>query len=188
MIASLRGTVTALGLSSVVLDVNGVGYQVNVSPRTALALRTGELVSLHTALIVREDAFTLYGFSEPRELELFDLLRSVTGVGPKSALAVVASVDAGEIASAVANEDDAVFKRVSGIGPKTAKLITVTLAGKLQATAQTFNPDLVAALTGLGYNENAAKAALRDSSGESDSELLRAALARLSATKLGEQR
>jgi Holliday junction DNA helicase RuvA len=185
MIASLTGTVTAVTLSSVVLEVSGVGYLVSVAPKHALELSVGSEAKLSTALIVREDAFQLFGFRDQRELALFDLLRTVTGVGPKSALAVVGSVGPDEIANAVAHEDDAVFRRVSGIGPKTAKLITVTLAGKLQATSSAISADLVSALLGLGFTEANAREALRSAAGESDAEKLRSALVLLSSSKSG---
>ena len=185
MISTLKGFVTHVTLTSLVLDVNGVGYLVNVTPKTALDARIGEEQLLYTALIVREDAFSLFGFSDARELELFDLLRSVTGVGPKSALSVVGSIGPEEIANAVAHEDDGVFKRVSGIGPKTAKLITVTLAGKMQATVSSVSADLLAALSGLGFNEARSREALGKAVGETDAEKLRSALKILSSQKIG---
>jgi Holliday junction DNA helicase RuvA len=123
VIASLTGTVFSLTQHQLVIDVAGVGYQVFVTPQTSSQLRLGESARLHTALIVREDAFTLFGFSNLEELEMFDLLRSVTGVGPKSALGILASLTADQIRVAVLSEDDAAFRSVSGIGPKTAKLI-----------------------------------------------------------------
>ncbi len=86
---------------------------------------------MHTALVVREDDLSLYGFAEADELAVFDLLRGVSGVGPKSAMGVLAAMSPAELAQAVSLEDDGAFRRVSGIGPKTAKLIVVSLAGKL---------------------------------------------------------
>lgn len=115
---------------------------------------------------------TLFGFENAESLELFDALLSVSGVGPRSALAVLAELEPAEILTAVVNEDDAAFRKVSGIGPKTAKLIVVQLAGKLTAltltgsTGQkaTVQPDVsvavVHALVGLGWNERVARDAL----------------------------
>lgn len=200
MIASLSGTVLALNQQQVIIDVSGVGYQVFITPETSLALKVGEGVRLHTALIVREDAFTLFGFGTLEELEMFDLLRSVTGVGPKSALGILASMSSDAIRVAVISEDDGAFKRVSGIGPKTAKLITVTLAGKLaglpaSSTAKTGNSasavdlsNLIAALQGLGWNERQASDAVRavatDLGPQAGADaLLKAALAQLGSTK-----
>lgn len=177
MIASLNGTVFALTQHQVVLDVAGVGYQVFITPQTSAELRTGSSARLHTALIVREDAFTLFGFPSQEELEMFDLLRSVTGVGPKSALGILSALTAYQIRDAVLAEDDAAFRSVSGIGPKTAKLITVTLAGKLSGIVTVANKnsdsaqvsaakvDLASvslALQGLGWPERAATQAVRD--------------------------
>ncbi len=133
MISSLRGTVLAASNGSAVVEVGGVGYAVAATPQLVLGLRVGAEALIHTALIVREDDLSLYGFASRDELAVFDLLRGVTGVGPKSARGVLAAMSPSEIAAAVAAEDDAAFRRVSGIGPKTAKLIVVSLAGKLMA-------------------------------------------------------
>jgi Holliday junction DNA helicase RuvA len=200
VIASLSGTVLALNQQQVIIDVSGVGYQVFITPETSLALILGEGVRLHTALIVREDAFTLFGFPTLEELEMFDLLRSVTGVGPKSALGILAGMSSDAIRVAVISEDDGAFKRVSGIGPKTAKLITVTLAGKLAglpATAPakpgTSAPavdlsNLIAALQGLGWSERQASDAVRAVAADLGPQagadaLLKAALAQLGSSK-----
>lgn len=180
MIASLRGTVQRLQLGVAVIEVHGVGYLVNISPALGAALTVGQETFMHTANIVREDANVLFGFAEALELEMFELLRSVTGVGPKSALGIVSAVGVDEIKSAVINEQDSVFRAVSGIGPKTAKLITVTLAGRLIGSAVAANADLIAALVGLGYKESVATAALRDATGSDQQSKLRSALAILS--------
>ena len=131
MIASLTGTVQSSTLNSLVLDVSGVGYLVQVTPSLALSVKVGDSLALVTAFVVREDAFTIYGFASNEELQTFDLLRSVTGVGPKSAMSIIHQLGVEALSQAVATEDDSAFKTVSGIGPKTAKLIVVTLAGKL---------------------------------------------------------
>lgn len=180
MIASLRGLVQRNILGTLVLDVNGVGYLVNVSPALSASLNLGDELLLHTAYIVREDAHQIFGFAYQAELEMFELLRSVTGVGPKSALGIVSAVGVDEIRHAVANEQDAVFKAVTGIGPKTAKLITVTLAGKFVSGGSGQDSDLIAALVGLGYKEATASAALRQVAGEDAQTKLRAALKLLS--------
>jgi len=172
VIASLRGTVSALATGRAVLEVAGVGYAIALTERHARDLRCGDTVHVHTALVVREDDMSLFGFADEVELGLFELLRTVSGVGPKSALGVLGAMDADAIARAIAEGDDAPFRAVSGIGPKTAKLIVVTLAGKLQspstprpAGGASPNPDssqaaagtaLVAALTGLGWPERTA--------------------------------
>jgi Holliday junction DNA helicase RuvA len=201
VIASLSGTVLALSQTQVIIDVSGVGYQVFVAPQTSMQLTVGDSTLLHTALIVREDSMTLYGFANTEELELFHLLHSVTGVGPKSALAVLAELSADQIRMAVLSEDDTSFKRVSGIGPKTAKLITVTLAGKLNGisasatTASTAKPksgvdlsNLTLALQGLGWPERSAAEAVRSAASDlgelaTADALLKAALAKLGGGK-----
>lgn len=165
MISSLRGTVLSTAADSVVIEVGGVGFAVAVPGDVAHTARLGHELRLNTALIVREDALSLYGFVDPGELEVFGHLLSVTGVGPKSALGVLSHLSVDQIAAAVAADDDAPFRRVSGIGPKTAKLIVLQLAGKLQAPvtapAAAGIPDeigsqLVAALIGLGWSERVA--------------------------------
>ena len=140
MISSLRGSVAAASGSTVVIEVGGVGLKVSVTPQLALSLPIGSTAHLFTTLIVREDDLALFGFTTPDELEIFDLLRGVTGVGPKSALGVLGHLTPTQIASAVATEDDAAFRRVSGIGPKTAKLIVVQQIGRASCRDRVFRP------------------------------------------------
>jgi len=192
MIATLRGTVLDAAGGLLVVEVHGVGYAVTVTPDHALSVRHGEQVLLHTTMVVREDDISLYGFPDKERLVVFDLLRGVTGVGPKSAMGVLAALAPAEIAAAVTNETDSVFRKVSGIGPKTAKLIVVSLTGKLIVTspaaparvASARGADVLVALVGLGYSERAAQAALDDVLAAAPDErqtavLLRAALAML---------
>jgi Holliday junction DNA helicase RuvA len=196
MISSVRGTVLAVQGSTAVVDVGGVGLAVQVTPRHGLTLRVGAEATLRTALIVREDDLSLFGFAEADELAVFDLLRSVTGVGPRSALGVLAVLDPDQIARAIAAEDDAAFRKVSGIGPKTAKLIVVSLAGKLavlpvsrSAAPQAAAPvrdSVLLALVGLGWPERTAAVAVdeavivaTDLERETMPSLLRLALAHL---------
>lgn len=172
MIASLRGTVLSVRDNTCIVDVNGVGYAVNITPAHKFTLTVGAEHTFLTSLIVREDSMTLFGFENPESLELFELLLSVSGVGPRSALAVLAEMSPAEILTAVVNEDDSAFKKVTGVGPKTAKLIVVQLAGKLTALSHTENVtvnspaaspiaiSVVQALVGLGWNEKVAKEAV----------------------------
>lgn len=198
MIALLRGSVRSASAGRVVIDVGGVGYLVFVTSRLSLGLSAGDALEVETSYIVREDSATLFGFATVQERELFDLLRSVTGVGPKSALAILNELDAEAVAMAVANEDDIAFKAVSGIGPKTAKLIVVTLAGKLglkpaaasagtSSKAVPFDGQVIDALVGLGWSERAASDSvaelLRQDTFETRDALLRAALGKLSAPR-----
>lgn len=166
MIASLRGTVRHVGGDSLVLEVAGVGYSVAVTPDVSRGTHLGDDLLLHTHLIVREDALSLVGFADRDELAVFVALLAVSGVGPKSALGVLAEMTIDQIAQAVADEADAPFKKVSGIGPKTAKLIVVQLAGKLAPPSATAPrragaaPDLASqvaqALVGLGWSDRVA--------------------------------
>ncbi|MFD4420115.1 Holliday junction branch migration protein RuvA [Agromyces sp. NPDC058484] len=197
MISSLRGRVLTTAGSSVVIEVGGVGFHVNTTPALALASRDGNELAVHTSLIVREDALTLFGFATRAELEVFELLIGVTGVGPKSALGVLSALSPDQVAAAVQGDDDAVFRRVSGIGPKTAKLITVSLAGKLVASDSSATPSAVvvggvaesvlAALTGLGWSERVAAEAVEETMGTaSESEAASVpALLRLTLSRLG---
>lgn len=197
MISSLRGRVLHLDAESAIVEVGGVGFSVAVPAAVARSLHVGDETMLHTALIVREDALSLFGFAERDELTVFHHLLSVSGVGPKSALGVLSSLSVGQIADAVAAEDDAPFRRVSGIGPKTAKLIVVQLAGKLHVAAGASRPpagaagddiagQVVAALTALGWNERTsveAVALVLDAASDADRRsvpiLLKLALAQL---------
>lgn len=205
MISSVRGVVLAALGSTVVVEVGGVGLSVTVTPQHALSVTPGAEATLRTALIVREDDLALYGFRDGDELEVFDLLRGVTGVGPKSAMGVLGTMSPDQVATAVATEDDAAFRKVSGIGPKTAKLIVVSLAGKLHArpaaarsTAAASTPidaSVLAALVGLGWSERVAAQAVDDAVATATaqersavSSLLRLALAQLGPQQRGEVR
>ncbi|WP_136051899.1 Holliday junction branch migration protein RuvA [Microbacterium sp. K36] len=205
MISSLHGTVLHTTPDQVIIDVGGVGFAVAVPADVAHTVTVGEKLLLHTSLIVREDSLSLFGFADRGELEIFTLLLSVTGVGPKSALGVLSHLTADQIAEAVTAEDDAPFRRVSGIGPKTAKLIVVQLAGKVQAVAAPSAPaasggdDVVAqvtvALVGLGWSEKvAAEAATQTATDATDAErasvalLLRRTLALLGPAQGGQGR
>jgi len=198
VIATLRGTVTGQSAGGVVVDVGGVGLHVLVPTRTRRQLRVGEDTHLFTALVVREDDMSLYGFAVEDDRQVFDLLRSVNGVGPKSALGVLSEMTAGDIAHAITREDDKAFTAVSGIGPKTGKLIIVSLSGKIAhlVTADTSSQtsgdkflatsvrhDIVTALMGLGWSEKVAGQAIDEVTSSLDgdtppvTELVRRALA-----------
>lgn len=197
MISSLRGTVLSLSGGSAVIEVGGVGFAVQLTPDHALSLRLGDTAFVMTTLIVREDALSLFGFADTEQLAVFELLLGVTGVGPKSAMGVLAALTPDQIAAAVAAEDDAVFRKVSGIGPKTAKLIVLSLAGKLVVThpprsAASTRPgssladSVLVALVGLGWPERVASEVIAEVVEEhaeaergSVSALLRLSLARL---------
>lgn len=131
MIASIRGSVVALGLDSVVLQTGGVGLAVACPPRVLADLTIGEQARLATSLVVREDSLTLYGFGTDDERELFDVLLGVSGVGPRLALAMLAVLTPDEVRTAVATDDLATLTRVPGIGRKGAARIVLELKDRL---------------------------------------------------------
>jgi len=181
----VSGKVLASTLGAVTLEVGGVGLLVHTTNRIASTMTIGQNATLHTVLVVREDSLTLYGFLDAMELETFDLLRSVNGVGPKLALSILTSLSVAEIADAVASESDAVFRSVSGVGVKTAKLITLSLAGKISGGSSTLITGTarasVEALIGLGYSEKEATITVRkvSSPNMSDQDILKLALQHL---------
>lgn len=200
MIASLSGTVAAVRDQTCIVDVNGVGYLVHITSGHKRTLSVGERNVFFTSLVVREDSMTLFGFESPESTEIFEVLLSVSGVGPRSALAILSELSPAEILTAVVDENDAAFKKVSGIGPKTAKLIIVQLAGKISSLAHSSHASaspqpsteaetvVLNALVGLGWNEKIAQEALQTLSATSvdrtaSSVLLKEALALLAGKK-----
>jgi Holliday junction DNA helicase RuvA len=168
MIARLRGKPVARGADGLVLDVNGVGYLVHATPR-ALARADGDEATVETYLHVREDALALYGFADAAERELFVQLLSVSGIGPKVALAIVSGSTPEELRRAIAREDTARFQAIPGIGKKTAQRVVLELKEKLagvdlSAAGEPIrgNTHLVArdALVELGYSLVEAEQAL----------------------------
>lgn len=197
MIARLRGTVVASGLGEVVLDVGGVGYRVRVPAGTAVG-PTGAEVTLQTHLAVREDALELYGFADVATRGLFETLLSVTGVGPKLALAALGALGADGLRRAVVAEDIKALTVVPGVGRKGAQRIILELRERLGAAASDNLPgdsspvipsngahgEVREALLALGYAVGEVQpiiAALPNEPGVSPEELLRAALRDLGA-------
>lgn len=193
MIASISGLVKATGTGALVVDVGGIGFAIQVPNQTAAAQSVGQTVELFTTLVVREDAFTIYGFESPEQLNLFELLRSVGGVGPKTALAAISKVDSADIARAISEGDSTIFEQVPGIGAKTAKLIVITLSGKIDSLPATTKPaeqQLLSAMQSLGWQEKVALPAVqqvlqtRSTGDESDMQsLIRAVLRMLGSAK-----
>ena len=188
----------AVAGTTAVIEVGGVGLAVQVTPRHGLTLRVGSEAMVRTALIVREDDLSLFGFQDADELMVFDLLRGTTGVGPKSAMGVLAAMTPSQIAMAVSSDDDAAFRKVSGIGPKTAKLIVVSLTGKIQsfassapapATANTVTESVLVALVGLGWSERIAAQAVDEAVAEASADQAATVqqLLRLTLSRLGPQ-
>src|SRR5947208_7609500 len=169
MISRLRGEVVMRSPNGVVLDVGGVGYLVNPTASARRKAEPGGEVVLETYLHVREDVLQLFGFAEPAERELFELLLSVQGVGPKVALAIVSGSSPDELRRAIALEDTARFQAIPGIGKKTAERVVLELKERLgsvgqsdEATGLAPKPHLVArdALVELGYSLSEAEQAL----------------------------
>lgn len=132
MIYSLKGTVQELNPTSVVIDVHGVGYYVGISLQTSEKLVLGQPAFLNIQQIIREDAHLLFGFNTILEKEMFNLLISVNGVGPVSAIIMLSSLSLDEIASAILSNNSALLQKVKGIGTKTAERIIVDLRDKVQ--------------------------------------------------------
>jgi Holliday junction DNA helicase RuvA len=208
MISSVRGEVLEIGLDHAVVEMGGVGLAVQATPATLARLRRGEQARLATALIVREDSLTLYGFAGAEERELFTLLTTVSGVGPRIAMATLAVLDPDTLRQALAEGDLAVLTRVPGIGRKGAERLVVELRDKVTApvpvvpglSAPTGTPSarrdqVVEALVGLGFSLRPAEQAVdvvlaangTDTSRMSDSPdtsaLLRAALTHLGRSR-----
>ncbi len=200
MIASLRGTVQHLGLDSCVIEVSGLGYRVHTTPGTLANLRTRAEADLATSLVVREDAMTLYGFTSEEERDVFELLQTVNGIGPRLALAMLAVHTPEGLRTAVAAEDVKALRKVPGIGEKGARRIIVDLGDRLGPPAgtpedgtapapvlSTAQQDVVAALTGLGWPvKTAEKAVQQVFDGQPDldtASALRAALQHLGGTR-----
>ena len=179
MIGKLKGVIDTYGEDSVILDVNGVGYEVHCSARTLQALPApGEAATLSIETHVREDMIRLYGFSSDAERGWFRLLQTVQGVGAKVALAVLGTLKPSELATAVAMRDKAMVARSPGVGPKVAERIVTELKDKAPAFAE-LDPavvhlagavdekrapkpvaDAVSALVNLGYGQPQAAAAI----------------------------
>ena len=135
MIAHLDGMVCAIAPEGAVIEVGGVGLLVQATPGTLAALRTGERARVATSLVVREDALTLYGFASDDERDVFELVQTASGVGPRLALAMLASFSPDGLRQAIAAEDVAALTRVPGIGRKGAQRIVLELAGRLGSPA-----------------------------------------------------
>jgi holliday junction DNA helicase RuvA len=161
MISRLRGKAVAWDADGLVLDVNGVGYRLFATPAAVKKADGADEVVLETHLHVREDAMQLFGFADADERELFEQLLSVSGVGPKVALAIVSGYSPGELRRAIVREDDALFQSIPGIGKKTAQRVVLELKEKIAPLAAVEAPHLAAgdghivardALVELGYS------------------------------------
>lgn len=169
MISFLRGTLQRVAQGEVIVEVGGVGLRLRV-PTSVLeqAPEVGQMIFLHTRLVVREDALALYGFASQEERQLFDMLGQVNGVGPRLALAVLSNLSTELLRAAVANGQVDILTRVPGVGRKTAEKIIFHLKDRLAAApVTTLTPpsesdaEVLQALTALGYGLTEAHAALQ---------------------------
>ncbi len=206
MIAALKGTVVALGAETLVIDVNGVGYEAYASPRTLQRFAVGEAASLSIETVVREDMIRLYGFENETERQAFRLLQSVQGVGAKHALAIMQVLPPADLYDAISAEDVTALARAHGVGKKLAQRIATELQSKVGAIASAgvaltvvargkakaagdpaigVRADAVSALSGLGYDGVEARRAVAAAAEELDApgveELIKAALKQLAA-------
>jgi Holliday junction DNA helicase RuvA len=170
MISTLRGTLLSLHHpDALVVEVGGVGFRVFVPSSVLDGADVGRSIFLHTQLIVREEALTLYGFTNEEQRALFELLLTVQGIGPKLALGILSSLSVDILRRAVVSEQPDVFNRVRGVGRRTAEKIVFTLKDKLAAEfslagvvqASDVDTEVIAALTALGYSVVEAQAAVQ---------------------------
>lgn len=197
MIAFVRGRVAALTLSSAVVDVGGVGFELMCTPGTLATLRTGSEATLPTSMVVREDSMTLFGFADEDERSMFELVQTASGVGPKLAQAMLAVLSPDGVRTAIATDDVRTLTKVPGIGQKGAQRIILELkdrvgaptgaggASRALAPAAPWRDQVVQGLVGLGYSAKDADKAVEsvavDAGDRPDvGALLRAALRTLS--------
>ena len=199
MIASLYGAVRSLKSDQLVIDVNGIGYLVHITASTSSKLGVGRNFQIYTSMVVREDSMTLYGFIESEDRDLFELVQTVSGIGPKVALAITGSMSTDDLAHAVNSKDESAISQVPGIGKKGAQRLILELAGKMEFTRQptksggfSWREQLVEALTGLGFTRRQAEGAVNEISSGVDvnelskmapSELLKLALNQTNSQK-----
>jgi holliday junction DNA helicase ruvA len=191
MISRVLGTVAQVGVDDVVVVYGGLGFKVFIVPPLASELYKGDEIELYTHLIVREDALTLYGFKTEEERKVFEILMSVTGIGPRIGLAALSVFSPNDLRRAVADQDTATLSRIPGVGKKVASRMLVELGDKLGLPAQlpeasapsagVVEAEVKAALIGLGWNETKAESVLSELGGNglNASDLLRAALMKL---------
>ncbi len=174
MIAHISGIVRSRTEKFVVVDVNGIGYKIFSTPEILAGLALDMPASFFTHLAVREDALDLYGFLSSGDQEFFEMLISVSGIGPKSALGILSIASADTLAQAIGTGDTGYLTKVSGIGRKTAEKIVLELRDKMRANvdmksapgALRAEGDVVLALQSLGYSQNEARDALKEVPGD----------------------
>jgi len=170
MISYLCGTVMAVGDRYIIVEVNGIGYRVSIPEKSMNSIaKVGLQVKLftHYSLNPRDGSVELYGFETPEELNFFELLTSVSGIGPKSAQAIISSADLQSLQIGIIRGDDEYLRKVSGMGPKTAQRLILELKNKVLATGAMTSAELgseseaMDALVALGYSQYQAREAVR---------------------------
>jgi len=166
MIYLLKGIIESSTEKHVILDVGGVGYKVYISGNTFKNLpKKGEKIKLYTHLYLRENIMELYGFLNPEELEIFELLISISGIGPKGALSVLAVVSIDTLKKAIVNEESSILTKISGIGEKMAEKIILELKNKISdeflGKEVSVDSEAIDALMGLGYKLKEAREILK---------------------------
>lgn len=198
MIASVRGPVLSIGLDHAVIEVGGVGFAVYATPATLASLRRGEEANLATSLIVREESLTLYGFADAEARDLFGLLQTASGVGPRLALATLAVLSPDQLCAALSDGNLTVLTQVPGIGKKSAERLILELRDKVAGVSPTaagpgqtsgvnrgrLRSEVAEALVGLGFSAKQAEQSVEavlasDGSDVDTSSVLRKALATL---------
>ena len=196
MIAQLTGRVVSTGLDSIVLSVGGVGFALTVAPALAASVPREEETTVHTFLVVREDSLTLYGFGTEDERSAFQVLQTVSGIGPRIALAALAVLGPDELRRAVRDQDLAALQRIPGVGKKSAQRMALEIGDKLgqpsaldpvapAAPVGAVEAEVRDALVALGWTQAQAQSAVDalGGNGLGASDLLRAALVRLGGSR-----
>jgi Holliday junction DNA helicase RuvA len=169
MISLVNGVVRSISLDKVIVEVGGVGLSLAIAQKTSAHLNIGVQVQLFTTLVVREDALTLYGFLEDGDRALFELVQTVSGIGPKVALSIVSALSPSQLAVAISQEDISAIEKVPGIGRKGAQRLILELKGKLTDFGTSSKSDrhqpvwreqLTSALVSLGFNAKDSDAAI----------------------------
>lgn len=174
MYSYIKGTIEEIRLDSIVIENNNIGYKINVSANTIKDLQMGKLAKIYTKLIVREDDMSLCGFSSNEEMKMFELLTSVSKIGPKVGLGILSFATPGQIGAYILSEDVAKLSKAPGVGKKTAERIVLELKDKVDKTAVEFEATLLSnapigisqdeavdALLALGYSSVEAKEAVQ---------------------------
>ncbi|KGN41217.1 Holliday junction branch migration protein RuvA [Knoellia aerolata] len=200
MISSLSGRAGHVGLDRLVVEVGGVGMLVHTTPRTAAEVRPGQDVTVSTTLVVREDSLTLFGFGSASERDMFETVQTVSGVGPRLALAMLSVLTPDEVRAALTTGDVATLMKIPGVGRKSAERLVLELRDKVGMPSATAGADVTApaapvgdarrdqvgeALVGLGWSAKQATDAVSRVSASADPEASVAALLRMALRELG---